>query len=67
MESAVKNKPGRPRKQYDYSVHAYFKKNGRMTTEYVCTLPAENEKFAKIKGENFCTMAGFDFSHTKLA
>lgn len=67
MESAVKSKSGRPTKSYDYSVHAFVKRDGRMKTESVCILPAQNDTDAKIRGENFCTMAGIDFSHTKLA
>jgi hypothetical protein len=61
------------RKQYvtknsekDYSVYTLQKEKGRVITKSVCTIPALNDKQARLKGQNFCTMVGYDFSHTKM-
>lgn len=68
MESgaAVKKKYKTKNSERDYSVHAFEKENGRMRTKSVCLLPATNNQEAKTKGENFCTMVGYDFSHIKM-
>ena len=67
MESGrVKKKYKTKNSEKNYSVHAFEKENGRMRTKSVCLLPATNDREAKTKGENFCTMVGYDFSHTKM-
>jgi hypothetical protein len=68
MESGAvaKKKYKTKNSERNYSVHAFEKENGRMRTKSVCSLPATNNQEAKTKGENFCTMVGYDFSHIKM-
>lgn len=57
-------KTGRPQgvtKTHSYEVYA-FEKLGRVNK--VCSLPARSQKEAERKGRDFCTMVGYDFSHS---
>ena len=57
---------GRPKggKEQDYEVHAYATVDGRIKLKQVCALPAQSEKLALKKAQNFCDAFGYDFSHT---